>query len=160
MKFRSTSVWILVAFVTLVSLSCHTGTPLFSCERHIYNDSECKWTLQRTDAPHDGNVWFDQTCILKDGSKTSEVAVCPNVENGPCTLLPRCSVKITYTYSNGYSSGTWKITDEHGQSREWRYNTQGGRLNECTYIMHSGSTGPVYLNEPANGDMTFGGCSF
>jgi hypothetical protein len=128
--------------------------PGFSCYRNIVNNSQCPWTVS-VDSRR-GNVWFGGvTCNQKSAEKA--VASC-NPENGPCLLQPTCSVPIQYTYTASVSSGTFTVTDQNGGTDNWNY------LNEytgyCPYISHSGSTGPVDLNDPADGDITFGGCAF
>jgi hypothetical protein len=134
--------------------------PAFSCVRHIYNDSDCRWTFSVPDETRrDGNVYFSDYVCVQDGKRTIVPTNCSNFPNGPCTVPPKCSVAIQYTYSGGYTGGVWHVQDQNGKVEKWVYDTRA-RLNECPYIHHNGSTGAVYLNEPADGDMTAGGCTF
>jgi hypothetical protein len=132
--------------------------PAFSCGRHIYNDSDCRWTFWVPEAGQDGNVYFSGFTCTQEGKRVAVPGDCSSTPNGPCTIPPHCSVSIQYTYTGGYTGGYWHVKDQNGNEKSWGYDTRA-RIEECPYIHHSGSTGGVYLNEPADGDMTAGGCT-
>jgi hypothetical protein len=67
-------------------------------------------------------------------------------------------VNIQYTYTSNHSDGNFAVVDQIGQNRSWSYGNK--ILGACPYIDHSGSTGPMNLNDPDNGDISFGGCTF
>jgi hypothetical protein len=124
-----------------------------SCYSQIKNNSSCPWTVS-AQSSH-GNVWFGGVSCVAETKKAQTLC---NPENGPCLLEPTCSVNIQYTYTSGESNGNLTVVDQNGGTDSWRYHNI--LLGSCPYIEHSGSTGPVYLNDPDNGDITFGGCSF
>jgi hypothetical protein len=76
-------------------------------------------------------------------------------KNGPFKVAPHCFAIIHYTTVDGEASGTWRITDANGETRTWDYKTKFP-FGEAPKIEHSGRTGSVYLNDPADGDMTVG----
>ena len=115
-----------------------------ACERHIYNQSSQPWTVQAfpeltpTRFPY-GNVYFGGAC---GGSR-----------NGPCTVAPNSSLVITYTTTDGISDGLITFRDNRGVQRGFNYR---GLASNCPYVAHSGNTGAVSVNAPANGDFAIG----
>src|ERR1041385_1354493 len=75
-----------------------------SCNRTVYNNSKCTWTISVSPAHSDsGNIWFAPNgCTPK----------C-NGRNGPCTIYPSCKMGITYT-SNGGVFGPGTVTLKSG----------------------------------------------
>lgn len=123
-----------------------TTAPFYSCYRHIYNNSSCPWTFQ-ADSRY-GNVYFG------DGTLPN----CTQM-NGPCTVAGNTTIEIHYTYTGGSASGFFNITDSTGKTETWPYSA--ANLNQCVYIQHSGGTGAVALNDPADGDMNaWGACTW
>jgi hypothetical protein len=108
-----------------------------ACDRHIYNHSAKPWTFRATNSI--GNLYF-----------TNRLAPCKSSKNGPCTVWARTSIRIQYTTTAGLSNGTIYITDWRGQTRSFDYH---GAASNCPSISHSGSTGAVALNDPADGDL-------
>lgn len=128
--------------------SATPNLPSYSCYRHVYNNTGCPWTFQ-ANADH-GNVWF-----IND----SNCAINCNSENGPCTVPTGCAISIQYTTTGGGIVGGWVATDWKGASRGWSYSSPYP-ASQCPYISHSGNTGAINLNDPANGDITAGGCTW
>jgi hypothetical protein len=126
--------------------------PEYSCSRSIYNPTSCPWTFTVSVGGGGGNVWFmdDYGCVED----------C-NTQNGPCTLPAGCSVTIQYTTTNGIISGTWFATDMNGSlgRSPWNYSSNYPAI-QCPYIQHSGNTGSVSVNDPANGDLTANACTW
>lgn len=128
------------------------GAPLFSCERHIYNKSSCPWSFQQSpsDVHQVGNMYFGNGTL-------------PNCTqlNGPCIIQPGATVTLEYTYTAGRTAGTMLIIDRRGAkdgSKSFGYRTNN--YNECPYVVHSGGTGGVSVNEPADGDYTIDKCEW
>ena len=121
-----------LAAVTPAGVAAAKKAPRFSCYRNIYDTSTSSWTFQVQ--PVGGNVYF-----LNTG--------CP--QNGPCTLAAGSTTEIQYTQTGGVSSGTVTVTDNQGNSQTFSYVSGMG---QCPYINHSGNTGAVTVNDPANGD--------
>ncbi|QGP55765.1 hypothetical protein PsalMR5_03224 [Piscirickettsia salmonis] len=122
-----------IGVLTLLSLS--TEIFAFSCYRHIYNESESAWTFSAPGGSSQaGDVYFLNTDCPKDG---------------PCTIPAGESVKIKYTTTDGWSQGDMTVTDKTGHQKVFYYS---GHYGNCPGIDHSGSTGAVSLNQPANGD--------
>lgn len=107
------------------------------CVRHIYNNSNQVWSVQYT--PGIGYVQF------------TDIA-CDNNTNGPCKIAPHTTATVEF-HSN---AGGVVITDNKGQSRNWSYSADWKQGN-CPYIWHSGRTGAVALNDPANSDLNMWG---
>ncbi len=122
--------------------------PLFSCYRHIYNNSSCGWTFQDTGGGN-GNAYFIDD---NGGACTSNCTE----KNGPCTVNPNCTITLQYTYSGGLSDGIMNVT-LGSTTEQYSYNAAG--VNLCPYINHQGQTGGISLNEPASGDMTADSCN-
>lgn len=74
---------------------------------------------------------------------------CRGMTNGPCTIAPGASVRITYTTTNGIAWGTMSIFDHKKKLRSFDCE---GAASRCPYVKHSGNTGSVAVNDPANGD--------
>ena len=128
--------------------SATPDAPLYSCPRNVYNNTDCPWTFQ-ADSRH-GNVYFiNGSCVQTNCT----------VQNGPCTLPPHCAVSIQYTTTNGLLDGNWVVTDRNGGARSWSYFSDYP-AEQCPLISHSGNTGAINLNDPANGDLTAGGCTW
>ena len=139
-------------------ISAQKQAPDFSCYRQIknYNEGACPWTLA-TDA-RQGNVWF--RIVSCDKADEAAAGECIG-ENGPCTVGPTCIASIQYTYTAGVSSGDWYVTDRKQRTGKWHYVGQTNPISdECPKIQHDGSTGPINLNDPADGDITFSGCDW
>ena len=118
----------------------------FSCVRHIYNHSSCKWSVQAVG--QNGNVYF------------TSAGKCKKL-GGPCEILPRATVAMQFTYTSGITYGTMTITDSAGRKKAYKYDSGGGQVrNICPYLNHPDehNTGGAYLNEPVNGDFTIGQC--
>jgi len=106
-----------------------------SCTRHIYNNSNQPWTFEaQTDQ---GNVHFSG-------------AVCDGQTNGSCKVPANTTLSIQYTFSQNDSQGYWIITDHNGAVKKFGYT---GQVGACPSIGHSGNTGGVAVNDPANGDL-------
>ena len=127
----------------------HPKDPNYSCYRHIYNNTGCTWTFYAVTSA--GNVWF-----LDEGTPCK--ANCTN-PNGPCTLPPNCTVAIQYTTGLATISGTWFAMDQNGRYGIWTYSAPLYSAT-CPYISHSGDTGAVSVNDPANGDLSVGACTW
>ena len=145
-----------VFLMTQLMRSCGNATPTpdvnepdYSCVRHIYNRTSCPWTFTATNGA--GNVWFidDAGCGLDN---------CPN-PNGPCTVPPNCTISIQYTTTNGVIQGNLFATDQNYDSRGWQYSASYPAF-QCPYINHSGNTGAIALNAPANGDLAASACTW
>ena len=119
-----------------------TDTPNFSCYRQIYNNSSCSYTFSATTGG--GNVYFGD----------ADTPLCTQ-QNGPCTVGPGVTIGIKYTTTAGFSNGHISI---FGLSYNQRFQYVSD-LNQCPYIRHSGSTGAVSVNDPANGDFSSGSCN-
>jgi hypothetical protein len=146
-----------IAARTDAGMASPSKAPSFSCYRHIYNPTSCPWTFASNPSVN-GNVWFlGQSCTRKALKRTPR-GNCTN-PNGNCTIDPYCTMSIQYTYTEGVTQGTWVITDQTGASNSWSFEGQTPG-DACPYIDHSGGTGAVSLNEPANGDMTVGACTW
>jgi hypothetical protein len=120
----------------------------FSCVRHIYNHSSCKWVVQANG--QNGNVYF-----RSNGS-------CRQL-GGPCVILPGSTVTMQYTYTSGITYGTMTIADGNGAKKRYKYGSGGGVVkNKCPSIYHPDEhrTGGAYLNEPTDGDFTIGQCGW
>jgi hypothetical protein len=142
----------------LLSGCAHTGkpeqqaqakAPLYSCYRHIYNNSSCNWTFQ-IDSKHGqhGNVFFGNV----DTSSCTQ-------KNGPCTVAPGATIDLHYTYTDGAADGQMNITDSTGTTKNWEYGNSV--VNQCVSFNHSGSTGSVALNDPSGGDINaWGACNW
>jgi len=127
---------VLALATTTSALAAPKHQPHLSCYRHIYNTSGGAWTFSATN--NYGNLWFPtnlQSCTPK---------------NGPCVVPPGTTIQIQYTQQAGYSSGNITITDQTGASNSFGYSNS---IYDCPRIQHSGSTGAVSVNDPANGDM-------
>lgn len=135
--------------------------PAFSCIRYVtnYNEGACPWTVRADDrGGQDGNVWFEIVSCAR--GREMAAAACAT-KNGPCTIQPTCVASMHYTYSSGVSSGTFQITDRMGRTGSWRYSGQNNPISDnCPRIQHSGSTGPMNLNDPRDGDISFTGCDW
>lgn len=127
-----------------------TKAPLFSCYRTIYNNSDCPWTFGQSpsDVHQKGNMYFG------DGTLPN----CTH-ENGPCTVPPKTSIPLHYTYTANVSRGTLVIRDRTDTSKSFSY--LNNWPDDCPYIQHSGGTGAVALNDPADGDLNaWGACTW
>ena len=145
------------AVAALVALS---GSDAFSCDRHIYNNSNCPWTFSATNDA--GNLWFTPRMVCQmakpaQESPAQETNPCI-AENGPCKIDPTCVANIQYTTNMGVSRGEVYITDKNGVTKSWKY--LGTMAGQCPYVSHSGNTGAVSLNEPADGDFMIGACNW
>ncbi|QBK06264.1 hypothetical protein DW355_17480 [Hylemonella gracilis] len=123
--------------------------PLYSCYRHITNNSSCNWTFQiESHYPQHGNVYFGN----------SNTSSCTQ-RNGPCTVAPGTTIDLHYTYTDGASDGQMNITDSTGKTNAWIYGNDV--VNQCVSFNHSGNTGSVALNDPSGGDMNaWGPCNW
>lgn len=138
-----------------------------ACERHIYNNSDAPWTfyaqteeglipvpvpggpLLAIPTGSKGNVWFSGAMDMVDTSKPCSVP-----KNGPCVIAPRTTVTITYTTTAGESIGRMAIFD---RNRDYRVFSFTGAASNCPYVHHSGGTGAVAVNDPADGDFNIWG---
>ena len=121
------------------------------CTRHIYNNSNCPWTFKAS--PTAGKVYFG------DGSLPE--STCQRL-NGPCTVPPHTTITVTYDFdvvvAIPTSSGVLFIEDQNHKENHWEYH---GIMGACPKIKHSGNTGAVALNDPANGDLNaWGQCTW
>jgi len=121
-----------------------------SCERHIYNQSTCIWTVMAGDiwgqpGSQVGNVWF----TLPNGS---------NPCNGPIDIAPGATVSIKYTTTSGCCQGGWYLTDNTNVVHPQDYGTNG--LSIPGVVVNVGDTGGVNFNSPANGDITISLCTW
>lgn len=134
MKTRRSVPLIIAAVVAMTCSSVAEAkkAPNFSCRRHVYNNSTAPWTFQASTSA--GNVYFENTG-------------CP--QNGPCTLPAGSTTEIHYTTALGLTVGTMTVTDDQGNSQSFQFSSNPG---VCPYIGHSGNTGAVAVNDPANGD--------
>lgn len=125
------------------------GGPEFACYRTIYNNSGCPWTFNiDRDYSQYGNVYFG------DGSRSN----CTEL-NGPCTVPANTSIGLKYTTTTSTSMGRFVISDQTGAAKKFRYDTDV--MGQCPPIQHSGNTGAVAMNDPADGDMNaWGACTW
>lgn len=111
-------------FASSVTMLGHAG-----CFRHIYNQSSHSWTFEFINYHNDGVKYIATSC------KT----------NTECTLNGGQTVEI---YFPDYAQGIVRIIDDKGVHRDFVYDH-----HYCAFIHHSGKTGSVSMNDPANGDI-------
>ena len=152
-------------FASLTALASLLGTSLITtqqayshetsktyCARHLYNKSSSYWyvsfyTRGRGDNPA-GNYNFIQI----DPGKTHHFDIEKLFQStGSGVKLAYDHVRVQ-SYTGSKKSGTPSHNSEYGVSSRvsnivWQ--------TSCIYIDHSGSTGKVGLNSPADGDMRF-----
>jgi hypothetical protein len=129
--------------------TAEVGKPLYSCYRHITNRSSCPWKFQvQQDGTQYGNVYFG------DGT----LANCTQ-QNGPCTIPANTTIQIQYTTTDGSAQGVMDVTDQNGKMNNWFYVNKV--VDICPDYHHSGNTGAVALNDPADGDLNaWGQCTW
>jgi hypothetical protein len=101
-----------------------------SCTRHFANNSYATYELR--------------------GSPGSGVCEAP----GSCVAQPHSTIEIHYPVLE--SSIQLTITGDGGKSYNDTFEVKQGNLidtGNCAYIKHSGNTGKVTLNDPADGDV-------
>ena len=116
------------------------GFPPLTCERHFYNNSDGPWLV----APS-GNIGCN-------GQKRGVA----------CNVLPNTTITLQYYGTlNQRFDGDPQYADSSialiAQNYYFDKFNRGKPLTVtegCAYLLHSGSTGNVVLNGPANGDIT------
>jgi hypothetical protein len=98
-----------------------------ACTRHIYNKTKSDWVFKG--GP--GSGMCEEGCLIKARKSASEPTAIP----------------IHYT-------GNTMGIDVMGPNGRHDGFTVKGKGN-CVYIEHNGKTDPVFLNDPANGDIIF-----
>ena len=152
---------LVMAAVLSAAISCTLPADAFSCYRHIYFTKNMGiWNVRATGI---ANVWF----LSQGNSATSKAVIqpplrfnCSKPKDGPCTIDTNqmlSPIEIQYTTSGGMSQGDLYFTDSRGTTRSFHYQNQ--MPDTCPYIQHSGNSGAVTLNAPANGDMDINGGS-
>lgn len=119
---------------TLITVSA-VGSVYANCYRHIYNNTTLTWNF--------------------DFYATNGNVHAPNQTMNHIILKPQTSVEIEYTNDSlGNIGGNVKITNSNqSYNQVFGYGTKFPR-DPCPYIQHSGNTGAVNVNDPADGDFT------
>lgn len=76
---------------------------------------------------------------------------CPP-DSTKCTLPPGGVIEVDY-YNGGFSTtkGNVYVTDSYQLTKSFKF---GQDRTACEYIQHSGDTGAISVNDPANGDIS------
>lgn len=108
-----------------------------NCHRTIQNNSNQTWYFRFI--PYYGGIHFTpNTCS----------------EGRRCPVPPHATVNIEYTHTGGWERGAVYIYEDgwSGRGKMFDY-TNAVVGSRCPHILHSGATGAVSLNEPAEGDF-------
>jgi len=97
------------------------------CVRHIYNKTYSNWK------------------VVGHGIGLCEPDACSIDARKPGTAFT--AIPVYY----GSISGSVEIIGPRGEHEMWAVK---GR-DQCVYLEHSGKTDPIFLNDPANGDIIF-----
>lgn len=134
------------AAVALLALGLQAGGAQAACQRHIVNTSSCPWWFGAKPGP--GDVYFG------DGT----LADCTQ-HGGPCKVNPGQTIDLKFTTSNGAANGFIWIVDQN--KAYWAPHYDNAGINDkCPRIAHSGYTGAVSFNDPADGDLKAWACSW
>lgn len=132
MKLRTS----IIAIASLMSMS--TMAQANCLISHYYNHSPQAWYVS-----------------VPQGVEKVRFDGCAASSNGKCEIAPGKVIVATG------SSFTIEITDHTGKSRafdvEGRPRPNLGNISLCPYIRHSGNTGSVAVNDPADGDINMWG---
>lgn len=131
-----------VLFLSLAASFAFNQAAQANCVRHIYNNSD---TFAKVEfITHKGEVYFSEN-ILSCGS-------------GKCVLPPHSAVAVEFSHKYGMVSGHVRLWRGLEEARTFNY--YGNRLippafSTCPHIEHTGNTGNVTFNTPAEGDIVF-----
>ena len=125
-------------YLLLAAIAFFTAANSYAdhCVRHIYNNSTAPWIFKF--ATQHGNVTFPGTSCQ---------------QNGPCAIPPQSTVEIDYSTTGGQINGLVSITDYTYDTNSFSYDNSTINDGLCPYVQHSGDTGSVAVNDPANGDF-------
>lgn len=120
------------------------------CIRHIINHYGGTWTFDAS--VNVGNI------VMIPLSKDQGSKVFPNAKNKPkkdvvAVIGPQQAWEIIYIFGPlNIADGYLNITDMNNVSHRYHYSSFFGGV--CPELNHSGSTGAVALNDPADGDVS------
>lgn len=98
-----------------------------ACTRHIYNKTKSDWIVT--------------------GSRGSGIC-----EDG-CLIKARIAKNQWTSIPINYPGSAMSITITRPDGRKDGFTVTGS--GNCVYIQHNGKTDPIFLNDPANGDIIF-----
>ena len=139
------------SLITTQQAYAHGSTKSF-CGRHFYNKSKHYWYVSFYTKGKGNNPGGDYNYIQIDPGKTHHFYT----EKLFTATLAEVTLNFDHvrvqSYTGPNKSGTPSHNSAYGvSSRDSNVLWQTG----CIYINHSGSTGKVGLNSPADGDMRF-----
>ena len=121
-----------------------------TCERHIMNHYPGTWTFS-------ASTEYGSVVMIPLSSKGASGRTPTGPRSKPrkddtASIGPNQSWEIIYGYNFlGITSGTMSITDQNGVTHSFKYANVGW---DCPSVKHSGGTGAVAVNDPANGDYS------